>query len=607
MQRRTQAVATLFALLMAVPASMATWGGRGFYEPDTQYDVDQPWMYADPPTGTGAQVYFSTYSGQYVATANANSALLKTNVMSYPTNIHAFLGVWRDCNGDGYIGTIDTLALEYRAELLLDSSVCPIDRTDPHSPNFFPTHNDGSWVREFLWIGPDHRLFQTTETGCYWTPDAFSCTRRENATNPYNIVDEGALIWADWGLPTDGASTSCPVNPRPRGTYQSTGGFLRFVDCHTRWRVTGAVNQGAAALGLDPLAEALVGRPVSFGDSDYNRPDQSRSVLNQPNPYGQPSDDSMVTAWDCSAERTEVSDPFNGQTFYEDERVTVSSHGVRYTSPTTGGQGHANLTNDRNKVQPLWSHDANGGRGDDFLPGVNQPGNVGVNPAGSPAGTVNETMEGATGDCDRTYGQGETSDVYDLDESDFEGTPPIRVRTDIMYAFTEGTRAHKKEGAEKELNGILGQGTPQDNFGVGVANPLLGSPSWFGSPGYAASRNPYFSLDTLQPWGGVYLTSYARVTRTDVQLPAGTARGIYGSDHCADETPITGSFQCDADKWYPIANPKPGQVTGRNLWHAVVGDWYNLKDTDCWDASTEYAPFVNSAIISERPPCDRPG
>lgn len=604
MQRRAQAIATLLAVLIALPVSAASWGGRGFYEPDTQLDVDEGFMYLvpDQSSDTGVrQVYFSIYSGFYVATANANSAVVGSSVMNYPSNVHAFLGVWKDCNGDGYIGTIEGGLLEYRSTLLLGKTICPEVRgLDVHAPGYFPTHNDGEWVREFLWIGPDYILSSTTETGCYHTPTTRECTRRENATNPFNIADEGARIWADFGLPDDAPKASCPVNPRPRGTYQSTGGFLRYVDCFSNWKITGSVND---ADNQNDLSGTL-GVRIGFDDAAYNRPDKSGSVLNQKNPYGQESDKSYASAWDCSAEsRILVKDETGPAPSTPVTHQSGAKKGVKITSPLTSTLAdiYVNYTDDGGYYYP---HSSAQGPHPDLLHGINRPGVPTFDPTGSPAGTVNHTLEGAAGDCDGRTGMGTNSDVYSIDEDDFEASPLQRVRTDIMYTFFEGTRAHDEDGVEKELNGVLGQGTPQDDFGVGVAPTFSGTPAWFGSPGYVVSRNPYVNRDNLQPWGAVYMTAYAKVTRTDIQTAGGS--GTYGSTHCAGATPLTGSFECNVNKWYPLPVPKPGQVTGRNQWHAVVGDTYNLKDTDCWDAGpTKYAPNVAPSLLTEKQ-CERP-
>lgn len=564
----------LFAvLIMAVPTGLAEWKGRGFYEPDTLVDRTSGFMFPNADTSvSGEKVYFSAYVGYYVATVNQNIGTLGSNIAPYPSNIHFMLGTWKDCNKDGYVGQAETALLEYRSELLmLDSSMCPPKATpSPIPSNWFPSHNDGQWVREFLWIGPDHVLPDTGNSGCYDHPTTADCVRDENNTNPFNIADESARVWADWGLPADSATASCPVNPRPRGTYQSTGGLLRYVDCPTSWRITGAVN-GAVATANDAGVTAL--DALSFSDAAQNRPDESASLLNQKNPYGQPSDAAFVEAWDCNA------DPL----LVEDE--TGMTHQV-VTDPTSGEPIHVNASGDARDGDPRGNPNPDSGN---TILRVNQVRSTpGVNSGGSAAGTANSTFEGATGDCDRSYGSGENSNLYELDEADFEGTTPLRVQNDVFGLFYEGTRNKAQPGStDATVDQTLGIAHPP-GLGEGIGYMQQGGGTyWFGTPGYAVSRNPYVNRDTLALWGVVEFTAYAKVNPAlGLTIPGGaTHKGVYGSPHCNGILPITGAWECDGVKWWLQPDGNGGTVPGRNMWQAVNGDVYNLLDVDCMDAT----------------------
>src|SRR5439155_20516801 len=121
-----------------------------------------------------------------------NVGALGTATPLDPYTPMAVLGVWKDCNEDGYIGYGDQGLLEYRSELLaLSSSVCPprstpIDPTTGRVPyDWFPSHNDGSWVRELLPIG--------------WDRQGLSITGQPYDLNIYDINDSGARVWADDG------------------------------------------------------------------------------------------------------------------------------------------------------------------------------------------------------------------------------------------------------------------------------------------------------------------------------------------------------------------------------------------------------------------------
>lgn len=560
-------------MLLSIPTGLAEWKGRGFYEPDTKLDRELGFMFANPDTSpTGEKVYFSAYASYYVATVNHNLATVGSNVAPYPTNIHFMLGAWKDCNKDGYVGQAETALLEYRSELLvLDTSVCPAKATpSPIPQGWFPSHNDGQWVREFLWIGPDHVRPDTGNSGCFDHPTTADCVRAENNTNPFNVADESARIWADWGLPSESASASCPINPRPRGTYQSTGGLLRFVDCPASWRITGAINNAVATANSTGVHALDV---IAFSDSAQHRPDESNSILNQKNPYGQQSDASFVEAWDCNADPTLVND---------DARVT---HFV-VEDPTSGDPLYVNASGDSGDRDPRGNANPNSGY---TILRVNQLRGVpSVNSGGSAAGTLNSTLEGANGDCDRSYGAGENSNIYDLDEADFEGTTPLRVQNDVFGLFYEGTRNKAAPGStDAQVDQLLGIGRPP-GAGEGLAYMQEpGATYWFGTPGYAVSRNPYVNRDTLALWGVVEFTAYAKVNPAlGLTIPGGSLhKGTYGSAHCSGLTPITGAWECNGLKWWLQPDGNGGTKPGRNMWQAVNGDTYNLLDVDCLDAT----------------------
>jgi hypothetical protein len=542
MQRRTAIATTIALLFLALPLASADWMGRGFYEPDTEFDRTSGFMWTTPDTSAAGadHVYFSAFAAYYVATPNHNSATLGSNIAPYPTNIHAVLGLWKDCNQDGYIGHVEGALSEYRAELLLDDSVCGVDSS-------LPTHNDGEWVREFLAIGPDFQGQGESSA---------------NNSNPYNIPDEGALIWGDWGIPTDGTKASCPVNPRPRGTYQSTGGFVRYADCIASWRVNGAVNTAAALTGLSQ---------ISFADAPQERPDQSGSVLNQQNPWGHEEDDSAV-AYDCTAPAFSQGDPAD---VVPDDELDENGNILTLYAPTGVGGG------------------------------------------GSAAGTINATEE-ATGNCDRGndnngYNTQGYSEIAYADEGTLEGTTPKRALTDVYFQFFEGSSINRVcDGGDPsawqnvdtapvvgdeptcvDLSTTVPSNTPDDG-GQAVAEQLVGASTWFGAPGYAVSRNPYASRDDLQPWGAVHFTAYAWVTPSLFTggLPS-AAQGVYGSPHCDGSVEITGAFNCDSAKWWL----NPDGTDARTLFQVLPGQPYNLIDIDCYDASAFKGSPVTTSLV----------
>ncbi|MFP5356615.1 MAG: hypothetical protein ACLGIK_15990, partial [Gemmatimonadota bacterium] len=88
-----------------------------------------------------------------------------------------------------YIGDVASATLEYRTELgLHDPLMCP-------AASHNSSHNDGAWVREFIWLTP--------------TGDA-----------PGQIQDAAAKVWSDFGGPNDEFHPSNNmVYPFPSGTF----------------------------------------------------------------------------------------------------------------------------------------------------------------------------------------------------------------------------------------------------------------------------------------------------------------------------------------------------------------------------------------------------
>ena len=525
MRYRTVIITVMVAIMLAAPLANATWRGRGFWEPDTLRDVQEGTVWTDPDTSeAGAKVYFTAYSGLYVVTPNANVGATGASIMTYPTSIHAMLGVWKDCNGDGYVGMPEGLFLTYRAELLLDTSVCPPQQVNWVNDPQQLVYNDGTWIREFWPIGPDG----------------------DADNNAFNIPDEDALIWGDFGLPETEGTRTCPVEPRPEGTYQSTGGFLRYADCHAAWRITGAVNDVATTTGVDA---------ISFADAPEDRPDQSGSLLNQPNPWGQEEDASYVTVYDCSQ-------PPVAQTV---------------TDPT-GGQ-----------LSPVFGED-----GETTINVTYVPGTPSADPSGSLAGTTNETYEGAASDCDRTNDNGGVTggQIYELDESEFEGTAAKREQSDVYFGFTEGSNG----GCPSTSPLVTPMCPVPDAAGVGVLpNGATATAYWFGAPAYVASRNPYVNRDTLQAWGGVYFTTYAYVNPAAV--PAGALKGgggIYGSAHCNGLAETSGAWECDPAQWWLGPDGEKLESTPPPELQVVPGQEWNLIDVDCYDASVSNMDGLNA-------------
>lgn len=293
------------ALLLSMPTFALAWGGKGDAEPDTLIDRTAGFMQQGvPPAGPGGQeyVYFSAFAGTnaYLAGStsfNTNFATVGSKIQGYPYQVYAFLGAWKDCNGDGFIGFGDNGLFEYRSELLVgpfNTGNCPVQPATAHN---LP-HNDGVWVHELLPIGWD--------TGASF----------EN--NPLNLNDSTSRVWGDWGLPGDPPSGQCYVRPWPYGSVHSPGGLLKHLDCFAGNRVSGAIQSVTDATGTT---------------STYN------SIM-ATQPWGDEKDASDAQVWDCSQPQLVHQQVGTGATW-----VNVSQPGTN-PNPNTGGSlaGTANAT-----------------------------------------------------------------------------------------------------------------------------------------------------------------------------------------------------------------------------------------------------------------------
>lgn len=537
-------------LLLAAPAALGEWKGRGYYEPDTTRDATGGWMHLDPdtaPDATVRKVYFNAYSSPYGARShgNPNVAELGTSVMNYPTDIQAILGVWKDCNDDGYIGTFESALPEYPAVLLSDASICPRDFSDPFAEGYMPAHNDGKTIRELLVIGPD------------FMGDRNEGPSRENNTYPFNIADETARIWADFGLPESRTYGVCLSRPNSPRNLETTGGFLRWADCQAGWRITGTATLVGQTTGHDELR---------FDDAPRERPDQSKSILNQKNPYGYESDPSYVEAFDCTQPPTRV----------PGQRVDTPL-GPRWVNGS--GQGGALVT-------------------------VYPPGTFDVDPAGSPAGTINMTEAGIE-DCDR---ENEYSLAYIGHRAIDSGNEPsgaTKTATDFYFEFEEGAYSCRAVNEVRAGDRLI---VPRTEYECETRsapytsgfNTNRQTHVWFGLPG-SVTRNPYVNRDDLQPWGAVHMTTYAKVDATTIRASVPSAvMGTYGSDHCSGTTKTTGWWECDPALWnVDVTYPAP-----QLRWQVKVGVGYNLLDIDCYDQSPARGVPVTSHLGTGS--CQRP-
>ena len=539
----------LAALLVLVPPVSASWGAKGFQEPDTAADARDGYMFPGPPEGAARKVYFNGFLAQgrgphvecatsdvilvnifvacdpiggcaespvllpsapcYAETVGVGSGLGGLAHSPYPMQPYAVLGVWRDCNKDGYIGYGDLGLWEYRSALLPVQNDCPA-QTDPNPMPYdaYPSHNDGTWVRELLPIGWNQ--FGLTEP-----------TGRPRDLNVYDLNDSEARVWADWGQPDAPGRNNCNVNPLPRDTTRRTGGLVEYADCFADFRVTSVLDSGLHAIGQGGLG---------FSDAPRNQSGSS-SPLNRGNPWGSNEDEAYVET--CSGQGT----------FLATDPVLGWNHSLKL--PTPGA----------------------------------------VHPDGSVSGQVKESYYHATWmQCDG----GQAPVQRDASEAPYalegEGANQVGARrqTDLVFQhFADPRPAPPFAG--------LHRATP-DDLGLRHAAP---NGLWRASGDGALTRPPVVSRDQLNLAPVQHLTYYARVgtaaqSKYSLVLPGAAA--AYGASACTSGIgagqPEKNGWACDPTAWWPDGSaPRSAKLNGAEV-GVRVGQPYNLRDVDCFDEST---------------------
>ncbi len=178
-QLRTLILIMVTATMVLVPAATANWKVGGSNEPDTAYDTSSQ-MWADPTETAQNMVYFNVWGvDSVVGVLNPNVAMTGTAIRpAMPMKFTAVLAIWKDCNGDKYMGHGEAGLLEYPVALYAADALAGVGEQNCAVGPF----NDGSTVREVLWISGDEAPA---------TPD------------PAVVYAPGTAIWGDWGLPGD--------------------------------------------------------------------------------------------------------------------------------------------------------------------------------------------------------------------------------------------------------------------------------------------------------------------------------------------------------------------------------------------------------------------
>lgn len=606
-------VALALVLSLLAPSAVA-WGLKGSNEPDTPHDRDDGYMWPSPYVGPQRRVYFNVVAEVSPVGVNPNVGALGTRIRPAPhVSYEAFLGVWRDCNGDGYLGLADGAVIEYPAVQLLDAHLCP-----PSAANARITHNDGQWVYELVPLGP-------ADSARHPSNDTYQLARLYN--------DTGALVWGDLQAP-DGkpAAHSCPVAPLPRGTTASTGGLVGYADCYLDRRGAGLLLSLAGGTGL------------AFEDPEH--PERSDSPLDQHSPvtlYGDParggspgllreeSDDPAATVWDCSDPKGgyDARDPTAG----EGQRGALSS--VDLDDPTgerlsgaKGAEGVFEVVLFERNPQTHQGHmhrDVADGEGTYYA--VPRPSGQVTNPQGSWYDALNATEHGLLEGCDerRDAVPGWTTGsllgtAYSPVEDDVSGVGLVRRQSDVVFDFKQNAFSYQESGTLSNgnlglpfLGDIVGHSIPQD-YGVSALRSASATgPGWFGNA-LGPQEPQAISRQDLTPEGSTHATFYASVGAAAVStysLVFPGATGAYGAEWCggviAPGAPTRAGWACDPTLWWRpdlSGTSMPRNANNGREIGARVGQAFQLRDVDCWDGRVTDDVYASLVIVSTSGSCD---
>ena len=532
------------AAAFVAPAATASWMSYGSFEPDTPQDVPA-FMWQEPPGVEKDRIYFNVYTTTTTADANPNLGALRSRHEVVGTESHtAVLGIWIDCNGDGYIGMLETGVREYKSELLLDKTLCP-DRTGTANGWTPGAHNYRGWVTELIPIGNKYAAGRG-DTKLYVDPDA--------------------MVWGDYGLPgagvAEGTTSTCAISPRPRGTMQSTGGMLEWAECFDGHLVAERYN--ALLETVDP--EDSNGLQLA-DDQEWNEPGHPLNVKT----FGDDgSEHAAVNAQDCSAD-----------------------HVVSLGTLTTGTPLY-NLVKDYEDVgvRPVPANPVNG----DFTSWT-VPGQWNAT-----------SEQGIEDDCDHSNDRGADFYGGVLGEGDFNGvSSAYKTEAHWNFNFSVATRGSAplglvtpgKSGAPTDL-GVHALSRVCTSSSCIQSSWNTGSVLTKETPRTVRVSLGDVSagvLPSVEPDSGYVLTFYAYVGNSITasgplgRLPGGGATGIYADEACNGATSgVKNGWECDGTKWY--VNPD-GSLMPEPIPYARPGSPYNLRDVDCYDGTAYHDGAVS--------------
>lgn len=564
-------LAAVLVALLILPGASAAWRGVGTLEPDVAADATERLMFPDPDTSAGAPaVYLDGYVAVEQLTLNPNVGLLGSRVLM-PGAAHqrVILGLWKDCNADGYIGQAEGALQDY-SSALISPAICPVGSM----------FNDGQWVSEMIMVG--------MVDPCEQEPAAVRAAEcggiNEFQANPRVLYAPGTMVWADVGAPGEVPPAECVTTRLPRGATASTGGLVGAIDCQLGRAIATGVNAAdeEGALGL------------RFEDKE--RPDASTSLLNQPlpvTPFGGPAGPGLLeaesgsrsfTVWDCSAPKggADVANPLPA-----DEAAIEDPTGSELSGRRTTIFGPVVVFADEDGdaqtpgVRRIALADEEGS-----LAWVPAPAPSVDDPAASSWDALEAAADGPRGDCsDATPGALRAANPQPFLESRDDAIAQARKdRVSFAFTFYDGHR-----GLNDTVDPTTGANAPSDGGLVYRRNDRGGDGPFWSADAASVQEPQLVNRREIGAQGPIRFTYYARLgpeALVGTALPGAREGLVYGAIPCGTSSDPVGGWVCDPSQWWrgPAGeDARPYYSQGEVPYAPVPGDVYHLRDIDCYD------------------------
>ncbi|HEX9815577.1 MAG TPA: hypothetical protein VGB18_01240, partial [Candidatus Thermoplasmatota archaeon] len=290
MQRSLILLSALALIVPVVPTATADWQSwvyDGNAEPNTAADADHAssFMWEDGSPTEDRIIFDAIIDHNFLAfpiitQPNADGSRIKPYGTVF---FHAYLGYWRDCNDDGFVGT---------ALLGADHYIADLDDAAAVSTNCGGTpHFDGLYAQELLSIGPSANKEFDGEGYSTLCPSAADPNAVFCLGGHVNFVrDDFAKMWHDFGLPDSVPGQSRLLLPFPQGTLSDTNGHLQYVDSLTFGSLSGTSNPCALSSGGTQLCWLWPSKQTrtdpdgpegpARGSADPNQCDEGNAVNN---------------------------------------------------------------------------------------------------------------------------------------------------------------------------------------------------------------------------------------------------------------------------------------------------------------------------------------